>query len=190
MASAPIQFNTIDEAVEDFRSGKILIVVDDEDRENEGDFILAAEKVTPEAINFFISEGRGVVCAPITAGRSIELNLDLMVDKNTSIHETPFTPSIICTGQRREFPLSIVLQRYGRWPIRTLKRKISEGRGIFFLCALWMEEFFGVPVTRKQLLISADLPAYNRPLSCARFSMPTAAWRASLNFFLLQKNSV
>ena len=94
MASAPIQFNTIDEAVEDFRSGKILIVVDDEDRENEGDFILAAEKVTPEAINFFISEGRGVVCAPITAGRSIELNLDLMVDKNTSIHETPFTVAV------------------------------------------------------------------------------------------------
>jgi 3,4-dihydroxy 2-butanone 4-phosphate synthase/GTP cyclohydrolase II len=68
--------------------------VDDEDRENEGDFILAAEKVTPEAINFFISEGRGVVCAPITAGRSIELNLDLMVDKNTSIHETPFTVAV------------------------------------------------------------------------------------------------
>ena len=94
MTNAPIQFNTIDEAVEDFRSGKILIVVDDEDRENEGDFILAAEKVTPEAINFFISEGRGVVCAPITAGRSIELNLDLMVDKNTSIHETPFTVAV------------------------------------------------------------------------------------------------
>ena len=94
MASAPIQFNTIDEAVEDFRSGKILIVVDDEDRENEGDFILAAEKVTPEAINFFISEGRGVVCAPITAGRSLDLNLDLMVDKNTSIHETPFTVAV------------------------------------------------------------------------------------------------
>jgi len=94
MTNAPIQFNTIDEAVEDFRSGKILIVVDDEDRENEGDFILAAEKVTPEAINFFISEGRGVVCAPITAGRSIDLNLDLMVDKNTSIHETPFTVAV------------------------------------------------------------------------------------------------
>jgi 3,4-dihydroxy 2-butanone 4-phosphate synthase/GTP cyclohydrolase II len=94
MTNAPIQFNTIDEAVEDFRSGKILIVVDDEDRENEGDFILAAEKVTPEAINFFISEGRGVVCAPITAGRSLDLNLDLMVDKNTSIHETPFTVAV------------------------------------------------------------------------------------------------
>ncbi|MBP8976125.1 MAG: bifunctional 3,4-dihydroxy-2-butanone-4-phosphate synthase/GTP cyclohydrolase II [Bacteroidetes bacterium] len=87
-------FNTIDEAVEDFRQGKILIVVDDEDRENEGDFILAAEKVTPEAINFFLKEGRGVVCAPLSPERSDELQLHLMVDTNTSLHETPFTVSI------------------------------------------------------------------------------------------------
>ncbi len=88
------QFNTIEEAIEDFRQGKILIVVDDEDRENEGDFILAAEKVTPEAINFFLKEGRGVVCAPITSERSDQLRLHLMVDANTSLHETPFTVSI------------------------------------------------------------------------------------------------
>jgi 3,4-dihydroxy 2-butanone 4-phosphate synthase/GTP cyclohydrolase II len=88
------EFNTIEDAIEDFRQGKILIVVDDEDRENEGDFVLAAEKTTPEAINFFVKEGRGVVCAPITATRAKELNLDLMVDANTSLHETPFTVSI------------------------------------------------------------------------------------------------
>jgi 3,4-dihydroxy 2-butanone 4-phosphate synthase/GTP cyclohydrolase II len=88
------QFHTIEEAVEDFRNGKILIVVDDEDRENEGDFVLAAEKVTPEAINFFVKEGRGVVCSPLTAERAMELNLDLMVEANTSLHETPFTVSI------------------------------------------------------------------------------------------------
>ena len=87
-------FNTIEEAIEDFRNGKILIVVDDEDRENEGDFVLAAEKVTPEAINFFVKEGRGVVCTPITTSRAKELNLDLMVEANTSLHETPFTVSI------------------------------------------------------------------------------------------------
>jgi len=87
-------FHTIEEAIEDFRSGKILIVVDDEDRENEGDFVLAAEKVTPEAINFFVKEGRGVVCTPITTDRAKELNLDLMVEANTSLHETPFTVSI------------------------------------------------------------------------------------------------
>jgi 3,4-dihydroxy 2-butanone 4-phosphate synthase/GTP cyclohydrolase II len=88
------QFHTIEEAIEDFRNGKILIVVDDEDRENEGDFVLAAEKVTPEAINFFVKEGRGVVCAPLTSERAMELNLDLMVEANTSLHETPFTVSI------------------------------------------------------------------------------------------------
>ena len=88
------KFDTIEDAIEDFRQGKILIVVDDEDRENEGDFVLAAEKTTPEAINFFVKEGRGVVCAPITTTRAKELNLDLMVDANTSLHETPFTVSI------------------------------------------------------------------------------------------------
>jgi 3,4-dihydroxy 2-butanone 4-phosphate synthase/GTP cyclohydrolase II len=88
------QFHTIEEAIEDFRNGRILIVVDDEDRENEGDFVLAAEKVTPEAINFFVKEGRGVVCTPLTAERAKELNLDLMVEANTSLHETPFTVSI------------------------------------------------------------------------------------------------
>src|SRR5512135_1597848 len=87
-------FNTVEEAIEDFRKGKILIVVDDEDRENEGDFVLAAEKVTPEAINFFVKEGRGVVCTPLTTERALELNLDPMVEANTSIHETSFTVSI------------------------------------------------------------------------------------------------
>jgi 3,4-dihydroxy 2-butanone 4-phosphate synthase / GTP cyclohydrolase II len=88
------KFDIIEDAIEDFQQGKILIVVDDEDRENEGDFVLAAEKTTPEAINFFVKEGRGVVCAPITTERAKELNLDLMVDANTSLHETPFTVSI------------------------------------------------------------------------------------------------
>ena len=88
------QFHTIEEAIEDFRNGKILIVVDDEDRENEGDVVLSAEKVTPEAINFFVKEWRGVVCAPLTSERAMELNLDLMVEANTSLHETPFTVSI------------------------------------------------------------------------------------------------
>ncbi len=87
-------FDSIEDAIAEFRQGSILIVVDDEDRENEGDFILAAEKATPEAINFFVKEGRGVVCAPITAERARQLNLDLMVDANTSLHETPFTVSI------------------------------------------------------------------------------------------------
>jgi 3,4-dihydroxy 2-butanone 4-phosphate synthase/GTP cyclohydrolase II len=87
-------FDTIESAVEDFRAGKIVIVVDDEERENEGDFIVAAEKTTPDVINFLTREGRGVVCAPITSGRAAELGIDAMVESNTSLHETSFTVSI------------------------------------------------------------------------------------------------
>jgi 3,4-dihydroxy 2-butanone 4-phosphate synthase/GTP cyclohydrolase II len=87
-------FHSIDEAIEDFRAGKVVIVVDDEDRENEGDFVVAAEKVTPEIINFFLREGRGVLCAPITESRARELALEPMVEANTSLHETPFTVSV------------------------------------------------------------------------------------------------
>jgi len=94
MAEEAGGFHPIEKALEDFRAGKIVIVVDDEDRENEGDFVVAAEKVTPEIINFFVKEGRGVVCAPITAARAKGLNLEPMVESNTSLHETPFTVSV------------------------------------------------------------------------------------------------
>jgi len=86
--------NTIDEAIEDVRIGKIVIVVDDEDRENEGDFICAAEKMTPEIVNFMITHGRGLLCAPITEERCEELELEMQTQSNTSIHGTPFTISI------------------------------------------------------------------------------------------------
>lgn len=86
--------NTIKEAIEDFKKGKFLIVVDDEDRENEGDFIIAAEKITPEKVNFMLKNGRGVLCAPITEERCQELELDRQVSNNTSILGTPFTVTI------------------------------------------------------------------------------------------------
>ncbi len=89
-----IKLNTIEEALEDFRQGEIVIVVDDEDRENEGDFIMAAEKVTPEKINFMMRYGRGVLCAPITEDRAAELELPMQVPANTSVHETPFTVTV------------------------------------------------------------------------------------------------
>lgn len=89
-----IKLNTIEEAIEDFREGKFLIVVDDEDRENEGDFIVAAEKITPEKVNFMLTHGRGVLCAPISEDRCKELDLDMQVESNTSIHETPFTITV------------------------------------------------------------------------------------------------
>ncbi len=88
------KLNTIEEAIEDFREGKFLIVVDDEDRENEGDFIIAAEKITPEKVNFMMTYGRGVLCAPITEERCEELELEMQVSSNTSIYETPFTVTV------------------------------------------------------------------------------------------------
>ncbi|MBL7932603.1 MAG: bifunctional 3,4-dihydroxy-2-butanone-4-phosphate synthase/GTP cyclohydrolase II, partial [Bacteroidia bacterium] len=90
--------NTIDEALEDIRKGKVIIVVDDEDRENEGDFITAARNATPEVINFMATHGRGLICAPLTEERAHELKLDMMVPANTSLHETPFTVSIDLLG--------------------------------------------------------------------------------------------
>jgi 3,4-dihydroxy 2-butanone 4-phosphate synthase / GTP cyclohydrolase II len=89
-----MKFSSIEEAVEDFKQGKFLIVVDDEDRENEGDFITAAELITPEKINFMLKNGRGVLCAPITIDRCRELNLPHQVEDNTSMLGTPFTITV------------------------------------------------------------------------------------------------
>ena len=88
------KLNSIEEALDDFREGKFVIVVDDEDRENEGDFIIAAEKITPEAVNFMLKNGRGVLCAPITLSRCKELELDPQVNSNTSLLGTPFTVTV------------------------------------------------------------------------------------------------
>ncbi|MCW3080468.1 bifunctional 3,4-dihydroxy-2-butanone-4-phosphate synthase/GTP cyclohydrolase II [Segetibacter sp.] len=90
--------DTIESAIEDIRQGKMVIVVDDEDRENEGDFIIAAKMVTPEVINFMSREGRGLICAPLIEDRCDELGLELMVNSNTSLHETPFTVSVDLLG--------------------------------------------------------------------------------------------
>lgn len=90
--------NSINEAIEDIREGRIVIVVDDEDRENEGDFICSAELVTPEIVNFMAKEGRGLICVPLPEERCIELDLDMMVGHNTSLHETQFTVSVDLLG--------------------------------------------------------------------------------------------
>ncbi|MCX7954385.1 MAG: bifunctional 3,4-dihydroxy-2-butanone-4-phosphate synthase/GTP cyclohydrolase II [Bacteroidales bacterium] len=92
------KFNTIEEAIEDIRAGKIIIVVDDEDRENEGDFVVAAEKVTPTIVNFMTKYGRGLLCVALPEKRCDELELPLMVNKNTSLHETAFTISVDLIG--------------------------------------------------------------------------------------------
>jgi 3,4-dihydroxy 2-butanone 4-phosphate synthase/GTP cyclohydrolase II len=92
------KLNTIEEAIIDLKAGKVIIVVDDEDRENEGDFVVAAEMASPEIVNFMATHGRGLICAPITEQRCAELELEMMVSRNTSSHETPFTVSIDLLG--------------------------------------------------------------------------------------------
>lgn len=93
-----IKLNTIEEAIADIKAGKVIIVVDDEDRENEGDFLTAAHNVTPEVINFMATHGRGLICAAITEEKAKELQLELMVTSNTALHETAFTVSIDLLG--------------------------------------------------------------------------------------------
>src|SRR5919112_3489357 len=90
--------DSIESAIADIRAGKLVIVVDDEDRENEGDFITAAHNVTPEVINFMSKHGRGLICAPLLEERCKELDLDLMVNNNTALHETAFTVSVDLLG--------------------------------------------------------------------------------------------
>jgi 3,4-dihydroxy 2-butanone 4-phosphate synthase/GTP cyclohydrolase II len=118
MVTSKIKLNTIEEAIEDIRQGKIIIVVDDEDRENEGDFLAAAEMVTPEMINFMATHGRGLICAPLTESRCKELGLHVMVTNNTDPMETAFTVSVdlrgngvttgISAGDRSKTVLSLV----------------------------------------------------------------------------------
>ncbi|MGV3705039.1 MAG: bifunctional 3,4-dihydroxy-2-butanone-4-phosphate synthase/GTP cyclohydrolase II [Arcticibacter sp.] len=93
-----IKLNTIEEAIDELKAGKVIIVVDDEDRENEGDFVTTARNITPEIINFMASQGRGLICAPLTESRCDELELNLMVGTNTALHETNFTVSVDLIG--------------------------------------------------------------------------------------------
>lgn len=95
-----IKLNTIEEAIEDLRDGKLIIVVDDEDRENEGDFIGAAQLITSEMVNFMATEGRGLICVALTEERCEELELEMMVGRNTSLHNTPFTVSVDAVGDQ------------------------------------------------------------------------------------------
>jgi 3,4-dihydroxy 2-butanone 4-phosphate synthase/GTP cyclohydrolase II len=114
-----IQLNTIEEAIIDIRAGRVIIVVDDEDRENEGDFVCAAETITPEIINFMATHGRGLVCTPMEEKRADELGLNLMVSSNTALHETAFTVSIDLIGQGCSTGISAYDRSMGnRWLTR------------------------------------------------------------------------
>ena len=93
-----MSFNTIEEAIQDIKQGKVVIVIDDENRENEGDFVAAAEMATPEMINFMATHGKGLICTPLLESRCKELGLELMIGKNTAAYETPFTISVDLIG--------------------------------------------------------------------------------------------
>lgn len=107
MMKESVRLNTIEEALDDLRNGKVIIVVDDENRENEGDFVAAAEKVTPEMINFMAKCGRGLICAPLTIERCKELDLQLMVENNTVLHHTQFTVSVDFKGKGNTTGISV-----------------------------------------------------------------------------------
>lgn len=159
-----IKLNTIEEAIEDFREGKFLIVVDDEDRENEGDFIIAAEKITPEKVNFMLKNGRGVLCAPITEERCQELELDMQVANNTSLLGTPFTITVDKLGggcttgvsmfDRAETILALADRKPNRptWAVRDISTRFVP---VHVVCC-------AVPDIPKQLLIWHALPVYTR----------------------------
>lgn len=121
-----IQLNTIEEALLDLRAGKVIIVVDDEDRENEGDFICAAEAVTPEIINFMAQHGRGLICTPIEEKRADELDLPLMVSANTALHETAFTVSIDLIGNGCSTGISAYDRATGIRHLTTAQAKPSD----------------------------------------------------------------
>lgn len=144
-----IKLNTIEEAIEDIKAGKVIIVVDDEDRENEGDFVCAARSVTPEIINFMATHGRGLICAPIVDELADALGLELMVQNNTSHHATPFTVSIDLLGHGCTTGISahdraktiqalidptIKPEEFARpghiFPLRAKKRELFAGRAI------------------------------------------------------------
>ena len=134
-----IKMDRIEDAIADFKEGKFVIVVDDEDRENEGDLIIAAEKITPEKVNFMLKHARGVLCAPITVSRCKELDLPHQVSDNTSVLGTPFTVTIdklegcstgvsASTGKRSTSSCRTYrsYHRYGT-PCRTLPCRCSDG---------------------------------------------------------------
>ena len=149
-----VKLNTIEEAIEDFKAGNFVIVVDDEDRENEGDLIIAAEKITPEKVNFMLKHARGVLCAPITVSRCKELDLPHQVSDNTSVLGLPSLLLLInwkavVPGFLRQ--TALLLSR--RWPIRLLLRPLSGVLATLIHCMLRRKVCCAVPDIRRLLLI-------------------------------------
>ena len=141
-----IKLNTIEEAIEDFRKGEFVIIVDDEDRENEGDLVVAAELITPEKVNFMLKHARGVLCVPITMSRCQELDLPHQVNNNTSVLGTPFTVTIDkLEGCTTGVSAPTVLQPSAHLPIRIPAPKPSDVRDISIRCMLKKKECSAAP---------------------------------------------
>ena len=163
-----VKLNTIEEAIEDFKAGNFVIVVDDEDRENEGDLIIAAEKITPEKVNFMLKHARGVLCAPITVSRCKELDLPHQVSDNTSVLGTPFTVTIDKLEVRPVFLPPPVPQPFRRWPTLLLLRPHSAVPATSIRCTHRRKACCAVPVIPKPRLICA---------ACPVSILPVRSWR-------------
>ncbi len=156
-----IKMDRIEDAIADFKEGKFVIVVDDEDRENEGDLIIAAEKITPEKVNFMLKHARGVLCAPITVSRCKELDLPHQVSDNTSVLGTPFTVTLISwKAVVPECLLLTVLPRFRHWLILLLHRPLSDVPDILIRCMHRKKEYFAVPGIQRQRLTWHVWPAF------------------------------
>ncbi len=157
-----IKLDRIEDALEDFRQGKFVMVVDDEDRENEGDLIIAAEKITPEDVNFMLKNARGVLCVPMTLARCRELELEPQVSDNTSVLGTPFTVTVdklegCSTGVSIEDRCATIL-----FPIRHRSPRHSVVRVISTPFTLRTGAFCSEPDTPKPESISPVLPDCSR----------------------------
>ena len=158
-----IKMDRIEDAIADFKEGKFVIVVDDEDRENEGDLIIAAEKITPEKVNFMLKHARGVLCAPVTVSRCKELDLPHQVSDNTSVLGTPFTVTIDnWKAVQRECLLLTVPLRFRHWLILLLHRPLSDVPDISIRCTHRKKEYFAVPDIQRQRLTWHVWPAFIR----------------------------
>ena len=144
------RLSSIEDAIKDFREGKFVIVVDDEDHENEGDLIIAAEKIIPEKVNFMLKNARGVLCAPLTLSRAEELDLPHQVADNTSMLGTPFTITVDSKAARRASLHTTVQKPLGHWPTRILSRRLSGGRDISIRCMRRTTAYCGAVATPRQ----------------------------------------
>ena len=154
-----IKMDRIEDAIADFKEGKFVIVVDDEDRENEGDLIIAAEKITPEKVNFMLKHARGVLCAPVTVSRCKELDLPHQVSDNTSVLGTPFTVTI---DKLEGCSTGVSAADRAATMILLLHRPLSDVPDISIRCTHRKKEYFAVPDIQRQRLTWHVWPAFIR----------------------------